>query len=597
MFTPTEIEALPSAMEQLYRSLQLNIMSDLTERLKANGEEITSAADWQINRLYELGVSKDEIDSLIQSTLNASDDEIDRIYNEIVQSGYARNEELYTGKGKEYIPYAENKQLQQLVKAVKNQTKSEYRNITGSLGFAVRNSDNTVSFTPLAKFYQDTLDNGLMQIASGAFDYNTVLKRVVKTMTDSGLRSVEYSSGWSNRVDVAVRRVLMTGFNQVVAKVNEDNAEQLGTEYFEVSYHRGARPTHQVWQGRVYSKKELETVCGLGTVTGLCGANCYHSYSPFIKGIDTLTYSEEELDRMNEEENTPKEYNGKEYTAYEAQQKQRQLETAMRADRQKIELLTQGGADYDTITGAKVRYFQRQDEYVNFSKAMGLPEQWERVTVNGKNALGSKLPKKAESVNKITAENVAKSGKSGIIKEKSKKPITPITDKAISCIPKVDIEGYTEEQCLEIQKQHKELLKFSKEQNDNKEVAFVLKNDVSKMITEPIKGTDEKIDFGSALQGKDLFVMHNHPRNSSYSLNDIIEFIKNDSIKTFTIVKNDGNIEVLTKLKGYDRLSLLTELQRMEKKRIKTGSDSEYRKVIDKFLSKHQEGGLFEWKK
>ncbi len=396
MFTPTEIEALPSAMEQLYRSLQLNIMSDLTERLKANGEEITSAADWQINRLYELGVSKDEIDSLIQSTLNASDDEIDRIYDEVVKSGYARNEELYTSKGKEHIPYAENKQLQQLVKAVKNQTKSEYRNITGSLGFAVRNADNTLSFTPLADFYQRTLDNGLMQIASGAFDYNTVLKRVVKTMTDSGLRSVEYSSGWSNRVDVAARRALMTGFNQVVAKVNEDNAEQLGTEYFEVSYHHGARPTHQVWQGRVYSKKELETVCGLGTVTGLCGANCYHSYSPFIKGIDTPTYSEEELDRMNEEENTPKEYNGRQYTAYEAQQRQRRLETAMRADRQKIELLTQGDADDDTITGAKVRYFQRQDEYVKFSKAMNLPQQWERITVDGKNALGSKLPKKAE---------------------------------------------------------------------------------------------------------------------------------------------------------------------------------------------------------
>jgi hypothetical protein len=597
MFTPTEIEALPSAMEQLYRSLQLNIMSDLTERLKTNGEEITSAADWQINRLYELGVSKDEIDILIQNTLDVSNDEIDRIYDEVVKSGYARNEKLYTSKGKEHIPYAENKQLQQLVKAVKNQTKSEYRNITGSLGFAVRNADNTLSFTPLADFYQRTLDNGLMQIASGAVDYNTVLKKAVKAMTDSGLRTVDYASGWSNRVDVAARRALMTGFNQVVAKVNEDNAEQLGTEYFEVSYHRGARPTHQVWQGRVYSKKELETVCGLGTVTGLCGANCYHSYSPFIKGIDTQIYSEEELDRMNEEENTPKEYNGKTYTAYEAQQRQRQLETAMRADRQKIELLTQGGADDDTITGAKAKYFQRQDEYVKFSKAMNLPQQWERITIDGKNALGSKLPKKAGSVNKITAESVAKSGKSGIIKEKSKKPITPITDKAISRIPKVDIEGYTEEQCLEIQKQHKELLKFSKEQNENKEVAFVLKNDVSKMITEPIKGTDEKIDFGSALQGKDLFVMHNHPRNSSYSLNDIIEFIKNDSIKTFTIVKNDGNIEVLTKLKGYDRLSLLTELQRMGKKRIKTGSDSEYRKVIDKFLSKHQEGGLFEWKK
>lgn len=431
MFTPTEIEALPSVMEQLYRSLQLNIMSDLTERLKANGEEITAAADWQINRLYELGVSKDEIDSLIQSTLDVSDDEIDRIYDEVVKSGYARNEKLYAGKGKEYIPYEENKQLQQLVKAVKNQTKSEYRNITGSLGFAVRNADNTLSFTPLADFYQRTLDNGLMQIASGAVDYNTVLKKAVKAMTDSGLRTVDYASGWSNRVDVAARRALMTGFNQVVAKVNEDNAEQLGTEYFEVSYHRGARPTHQVWQGRVYSKKELETVCGLGTVTGLCGANCYHSYSPFIKGIDTPTYSEEELDRMNEEENIPKEYNGKTYTAYEAQQRQRQLETAMRADRQKIELLTQGGADDDTITGAKVRYFQRQDEYVKFSKAMGLPEQWERITIDGKNALGSKLPKKAESVNKISDDKVAKLTESDIIKTKKiSGALNPLSPKA-----------------------------------------------------------------------------------------------------------------------------------------------------------------------
>lgn len=154
----------------------------------------------------------------------------------------------------------------------------------------------------------------------------------------------------------------------------------------------------------MYSKRKLGTVCGLGTVTGLCGANCYHSYSPFLKGIDTPTYSEEELDRMNEEENTLKEYNGKTYTAYEAQQRQRRLETAMRADRQKIELLTQGGANDDTITGAKVKYFQRQDEYVKFSKAMNLPQQWDRVTVNGKNALGSKTPKKARNALPVVAQ-------------------------------------------------------------------------------------------------------------------------------------------------------------------------------------------------
>ncbi len=104
---------------------------------------------------------------------------------------------------------------------------------------------------------------------------------------------------------------------------------------------------------------------------------------------------------------------------------------------------------------------------------------------------------------------------------------------------------------------------------------------------------NDSLNYHSVLLGKSYcFTLDENPKIIVCAFT-----ISNDSIKTFTIVKNDGNIEVLTKLKGYDRLSLLTELQRMGKKRIKTGSDSEYRKVIDKFLSKHQEGGLFEWKK
>lgn len=142
---------------------------------------------------------------------------------------------------------------------------------------------------------------------------------------------------------------------------------------------------------------------------------------------------------MNEEENTPKEYNGRQYTAYEAQQRQRRLETAMRADRQQIELLTQGGANDDTITSAKVKYFQRQDEYVKFSKAMNLPQQWERVTIDGKNALGSKLPKKAGDVNKISGEAVAKLTESDIIK--TKKPLE-INIQLFAKIPKEKFTMY-----------------------------------------------------------------------------------------------------------------------------------------------------------
>ena len=208
-------------------------------------------------------------------------------------------------------------------------------------------------------------------------------------MTNSGLRTVDYETGWSNRTDVAARRAVMTGLTQVTAKVNENNAEKLGTDMFEVSWHSGARPSHQVWQGRWYKSSELESVCGLGSVTGLCGANCYHSYYPVIPGISVPTYTEEELDEMNRQENIPIDYNGKQYTKYEALQRQRELETRMRAERQKIKLLQDGEVDETDIMLARAKYRGTSQEYTSFSKAMDLPQQRQRVAIDGLGNIGS----------------------------------------------------------------------------------------------------------------------------------------------------------------------------------------------------------------
>lgn len=430
MFTPDEIESIPIALEQLFSNLQLNIMSDLVRRI-SNMQDVSSASDWQINRLYELGMSKKEIQSFVQNTLDKSDKEIEKVFFDVIESGYARDESLYKTVGKDFIPYEKNKPLQQLVKAVKTQTKDECKNITQSMGFAVKQPDGTLKFQPIAEYYQKTLDNASMDIVSGAFDYNTVLKRTVNEMTNSGLRSVDYASGWSNRVPVAARRAVMTGFNQVVAKVNEDNAKALDTEYFEVSYHGGARPTHQVWQGKVYSKEELKSICGLGSVTGLCGANCYHSYSPFVKGASERIYTDEQLEKMNAEENTPKQYGDKSYTTYEALQRQRKLETTMRAQREKIKLLQDGGADEQDTLNAKAKYFGTSNEYAEFSKAMNLPQQRERVNIDGIGTVKS-------------SKSVAKSDDSGIIELKNKSAKTnrfPTTQENIDRLIDEDMSG------------------------------------------------------------------------------------------------------------------------------------------------------------
>lgn len=416
--------------------------------------------------------------------------------------------------------------------------------------------------------YRKAIFNAQVAMNTGAVTYEKAVDIACKDMLNAGLNCVEYKNGARHTLSDYADMAVKTANKRAYLRGEGEKRAEWGVSLVVVNSRQGGCPDCAKYIGKVFiddvysnGKKSDGNYPLLSTAikNGLFHPRCKDSTSTYYPELDDLDapLSEDEIKELDRQRGIEEK---QQYAQRQAERFDRRAEYSLDEDNKRI--------------------------------AQTRADEWH----DRANTLEEKA-KKAGNVNKITAESVAKSGKSVIIKEKSKKPITPITDKAISRIPKVDIEGYTEEQCLEIQKQHKELLKFSKEQNENKEVAFVLKNDVSKMITEPIKGTDEKIDFGSALQGKDLFVMHNHPRNSSYSLNDIIEFIKNDSIKTFTIVKNDGNIEVLTKLKGYDRLSLLTELQRMGKKRIKTGSDSEYRKVIDKFLSKHQEGGLFEWKK
>ncbi len=387
MYTSNELEALSMAFDGQMKQLQQDIMSDLIRRLAINGE-ITRAADWQINRLYELGASKEKIERFIQKSLKLTDDEMTELYKNAIESGYARNEGIYKKTGAEFIPFEENTLLQQQIAAVGRQTAEEMRNISQSLGFAVRNPDGTLSFKPIAEYYQDTLDNAINGIASGVFDYNTVIKKIVKEMTNSGLRTVDYASGWSNRVDVAARRAVMTGMAQLTGKVNEMNAEKLGTDTFEVSWHSGARPSHQEWQGKWYTGEELVSVCGLGTVTGLNGANCYHDYYPVVPGVSEPTYTAEELEELNRKENTPVTYEGKQYTKYEALQRQRKLETAMRAQRQKIKLLETGNADEDDIIAARCRYRGTSQEYTRFSKAMDLPQQRERVTVDGLGNIG-----------------------------------------------------------------------------------------------------------------------------------------------------------------------------------------------------------------
>jgi hypothetical protein len=406
VYKSDELELFPKNIEEIYAGLENDIMNDIIRRIAETGE-ITRTADWQLNRLYNMGADKTDIKKHIQEALNLSDTEIEQLYSDTLREGYLRDESLYQAVGQEFIPFEENMALQQLIEATKQQTAKQLKNITRTMGFAVKQPNGRKTFKTVDDYFKDTMDNAVMHVLNGTFDYNSIIRKVTDEMTRSGVRSINYDSGISTRIDVAARRAILTGVNQVTSKISSDNMQKLDTEFVETSWHSTARPTHQVWQGRVFywdranpnaEKMEAGVLyksfireTGYGEVDGLCGANCRHTFYPFIPGISVRTYTDEQLEELNSQENEKKEYNGKEYNKYEATQYQRRLETSMRKYRQDINLLKQSGLadDSDEVIAARCKYQTLSRKYSDFSEKMGLREHRDRVNVDGLKDIGN----------------------------------------------------------------------------------------------------------------------------------------------------------------------------------------------------------------
>lgn len=379
--TPKEKGSLPIRVEKLFYELQDRIFSDIVRRIRKTGK-ITSTADYQINKLLLLGDSTEFIESELKRLLTLSDPEIWEMYDKVCEWEYVRNRDAYEQINGNFTPLEDNDTIQGWSQAIVAQTQNEIKNLTRSLGMTVDIGGGKMAFTPLAEYYQKHLDRACMDVVTGSFDYNTVLRRVVKELSASGLQVIDYSSGWRNRAPVAARRAVLTGVSQLSAQINEQVAKDLKTDKYEVSWHSGHRPSHW-WGGRVYTYQELQSVCGLGEGDGLCGWNCRHSYYAFLEGYSIRTYTDEQLDRMEEKEQSVRTYRGKEYNAYQASQAQRKMETTMRAQRAKVRQLQQGDGDKDDIIAAKARYLNTLHQYQAFSKKMELPEQMERVYMDG----------------------------------------------------------------------------------------------------------------------------------------------------------------------------------------------------------------------
>ncbi len=395
--TPEYLKNAPNRLVSIYEDFEADVLNDLCRRLRLSGT-VTESALNQIRVLQQQGQSLPYIEKRLRQLIDASRDEIDRMFDDAVERNAAYYQEVIE-RSVITAPQSDWEQmLTQQTDVIRRQTQDRFQNLTQSMGFAIREGKQ-MKFYGIAKAYQRVLDKALLKVSSGAFDYNAAIRDAVQELTQSGVQMVDYASDWHNRVDVAARRAVMTGITQISGRYTEQAMELLETRYVETTAHGGARnvqgsngwEAHTEWQGKwFYWSKNGERdplgrypdfiqKTGYGYGSGLCGWNCRHGFFAVVPGVNEPSHTAEELQNIDP---PPFMYQGREYDAYAATQKQRQIETKMRELKRRL-IGEKASSDVKYYEATATRLNRLSEEYKAFSKAAGLRVQPERARIQG----------------------------------------------------------------------------------------------------------------------------------------------------------------------------------------------------------------------
>ncbi len=369
MLTNDQIEDLREAFEQLADPITAYIIKDVARRVEQAGQ-FTSTAAYQIWRAQELGKSRDQIEKSVAAILNKTIPEVRELFKQAAEVGYNFDIDRLP---REAVPFEENTSVQQITAAAVALAEDNLRNITQTLGF--QTADGVVH--PMLTAYQKTTDYAFTQIITGAADYNTAIRQACKKLAAGGVRVIDYKSGIHTSLEAAIRRNMMGGLGLMVEKISQKNHDQLGADGWEISAHANSAPDHEPIQGKQYSDEEYERLNSY-LVRRIGTLNCGHNASPIVLGVSRPQYTAEELERFRKDNDDGVTIEGRHYSGYQATQKQRQLERAIRKQKRQILINEAGNVDKDTLTADRIRLQQLKKKYKEFSSAADLRPQEER---------------------------------------------------------------------------------------------------------------------------------------------------------------------------------------------------------------------------
>ena len=311
----------------LYQQLEDDILSAVIRRILKMGY-VSEASKHQLEVLQAAGLLYDDIVQLIADRTDACTAQVKALFEDAGVQTVAIDNSLHEAAGALPIDIRQDSSTRQVLEA-------GYKKTLGTM----QNLVSTTATQTQTAFIQ-TCDRIYMQVSSGAFSYQEAIMNALRALADTGAEVV-YPTKHKDRMDVAVRRCVLTGVSQTAAAVSLRQAEDAGCYLMEITAHSGARTDHAKWQGqlvtitgkdagkiidglRVFTLSEI----GYGSGEGFKGWNCRHNWHAYYPGFSTPNYTQEELKKLDEPCIS---YNGKLYTEYEVSQMQRAQERRVRA--------------------------------------------------------------------------------------------------------------------------------------------------------------------------------------------------------------------------------------------------------------------------
>lgn len=316
-----------SRLLALYQQLEDDVIADMVRRILKMGF-VSETTAYQADVLQTAGLLYEDILQLIANRTDASVAQVRALFEDAGVQTVELDNETHEAAGEAPVDIRQDPGMKQVLEA-------GYRKTLGTM----RNLVNTTANATQTAFIQ-TCDRAYMQMSSGAFSYQEAIRSAVRQLADGGAY-VYYPTGHRDRIDVAVRRCVLTGVGQTSAAVAKQHAEDAGCKYMELTAHGGARPEHAKWQGqlvviqgertkayidglKVFTLREI----GYGDGSGFKGWNCRHNWHPYYPGLSTPNYTPEQIKQLDAKTIA---YNGEKYTEYEVSQMQRAGERKVRA--------------------------------------------------------------------------------------------------------------------------------------------------------------------------------------------------------------------------------------------------------------------------